>query len=174
MISIQVGCLRRRRKVKRRNKIMQLILDATAEELEELAKMAYVAQFVFDSSGTFSDGYKYPYTAVFDAALRKLNKAMLTLIPHSGLLEVDEQNNNVFTHTMEMEVHCKKVLDTFSNDSYLECICTELTRRDYKEKVGEEDDDMIIFGPGDVFTILYDNNMKELKANGLKRLRIEE
>jgi hypothetical protein len=151
---------------------MQLTIDATTEELEELAKMAYVAQFVFDSSGKFSDSYKYPYTALFDAALRKLNKALLPLIPHSKLLELDEQSDNVFTHTLEMEVHCKKVLDTFSNDSYLESICSEVTTRDYEEKTSQPAPEIIF--PGDVYSILYDNNMEELKQNGLKRLRIVE
>lgn len=153
---------------------MQLTLDATADELEELAKMAYVAQFVFDSSGEFSDSYKYPYTAVFEAALRKLNKALLPLIPESRLLEADEQSNNVFTHTIEMEIHCKKILDTFSEDSYLESICTELTRRDYIEKGGNPNTEEIILGLSEVYTILYNNNMAELKQYGLSRFKVEE
>jgi hypothetical protein len=151
---------------------MQLTIDATTEELEELAKMAYVAQFVFDSSGRVSKNYKYPCMAVFDQALRKLNKALLPLIPNAGLLEVDEKSDMVFTHTIEMEVHCNKIVEQFSRDTYLNSVCSELTRRDYREKTGHPSPGVIF--PGDVYSILYDNNMEELKQNGLKRLRIVE
>ncbi len=153
---------------------MQLILDAADEELEELAKMAYVAQFVFDSSGKYSNSYKYPGIEVFKVALRKLNKALLPLIQQSHLLEVDEQSNKVFTHTMEMEKICKKILDTFSKDCYLERVCTELTRRDYIEKGGNSYTEEIILGLNEVYTILYNNNMAELRQNGLSRFRVEE
>ena len=151
---------------------MQLTIDATTEELEELAKMGYVAQYVYDSSGKVSQNYKYPCMAVFEQALRKLNKALLPLIPHSSLLEIDEKREMIFTHTFEMEVHCTKIVEQFAEDTYIDRVCTELTRRDYIEQGGNSKP--VILGLSEVYTILYNNNMAELKANGLSRFKLEE
>ncbi len=153
---------------------MQLIIEANEEELEELAKMAYVAQFVFDSSGEHSTGYKYPHMQTVNSALRIINKALLPLIPHSHLLEVDGHNDNVFTHSIEMEKHCSKLIETYAKDCYLERICGELTTRDYIEKGGNPDTEQIILGVSEVFTILYNKNMAELKQYGLSRFRLEK
>ncbi len=149
---------------------MQLTIDATPEELEELAKMAYVAQFIFDSSGKFSTGFKYSNMPIFKQALRKINKALLQAMPDIEILELDEKNENVFTHSIKMEPACREILLQFSEDTYLNRVCTELTRRDYRKKTGQPTPEIIF--PGGVYSILYDNNMAELKANGLSNFTL--
>ncbi len=151
---------------------MQLIVDATADELEELAKMAYVAQFVFDSSGEFTTGYSYPKIKEFDAALRTLNKALLQALPNTKLLEIDEGNSNVFTHTIQMENECRPILQEFSNDTYIERVCTEITTRDYIEQGGTLETASSLYS--DVFKILYKRNKVELKQYGLSRFKLED
>ena len=40
---------------------MEVKFEASKAELIELSKMAYIAQYVVDSSGRFSTGYHYLY-----------------------------------------------------------------------------------------------------------------
>ena len=54
---------------------MELKIEASKDQLVQIAKMAYIAQYVIDSSGTFSKGYKYPDFELFQSALRQLNRA---------------------------------------------------------------------------------------------------
>lgn len=152
---------------------MEIKFEISKEELAELAKMAYVAQFVFDSSGKFSTGYKYPLMGTFDAALRVFNKMLWQHIPESGLVEIDEQHESVFTHTMQMEKQCNDVLNEFGSFDFLEKVCKQLTDRDYEEQYnGSANSSASI--TSDVYPILYDNNMEELQHNGFKRLRVVE
>ncbi len=152
---------------------MKIKFEISKEELAELAKMAYVAQFFFDSSGKFSTGYKYPHTVTFNAALRIFNKMLWQYIPESNLAELDEENEDVFTHTMQMEDDCYKVLNEYGNSEFLEKVCKQLTDRDYEEQYnGSANSSASI--TSDVYPILYDNNMEELQHNGFKRLRVVE
>jgi hypothetical protein len=149
---------------------MQVTFEASEDELEQLAIMTYIAQYVVDSSGKFSEGYQYPNIKIFYAALRLLNKALLQQLPNTPLLEIDERSQNVFIHTIEAENDCEKILKAFSEDSYLDVVCTEITQRDYIE-MGHSTNDVIL-GLDDVYTILYNNNMAELQKNGLSRFRL--
>jgi hypothetical protein len=151
---------------------MQVTFEATTAELEQLAKMAYIAQYVFDSSGKFSTGFKYPDMPVFDSALRILTKTLLQAMPGTELLEVDERSDNIFTHTIQMEEECGKILQEFGETVHFQKVCTELTRRDYIEKGGNPEDAVI--GHNTIYTILYNSNMAELKQYGLSRFKIEE
>lgn len=152
---------------------MEIKFEISKEELAELAKMAYVAQFVFDSSGKFSTGYKYPLMGTFDAALRTFNKMLWQNIPESGLMEIDEQHESVFTHTIQMENACNEVLNEYGNSEFLERVCKQLTDRDYEEQYNGIADSVASV-TGDVYRILYNNNMEELQQNNLRRLRIVE
>lgn len=152
---------------------MEIKFEISKEELAELAKMAYVAQFVFDSSGKFSTGYKYPLMDTFDAALRIFNKMLWQNIAESGLIEIDEQHESVFTHTMQMEQDCNEVLNEYGNFEFLERLCKQLTDRDYEEQYNGTPNSLESV-TSDVYRILYNNNMEELEQNNLKRLRIVE
>jgi len=149
---------------------MEVKFEASKEELEELAKMAFVAQFVFDSSGKFSDGYKYPFMKQFGAALRTVNKLLVQHIPESGLVEVDERSEQRFTHTIKMEEACEKVLLEFGESCFLEELCKQITDRDYTEKYKGSLEDVSSFS-SDIYHILHEGNMKELEENGVSRLR---
>ena len=64
-----------------------------------------------------------------------------------------------------MEVHCTKIVEQFAEDAYIDRVWTELTRRDCIEQRGNSKP--VILGLSELYTILYNNNMAELKANGL-------
>ncbi len=149
---------------------MEVKFEASKEELEELAKMAFVAQFVFDSSGKFSDGYKYPFMKQFEAALRTVNKLLVQHIPQSGLVEVDEISASKFTHTIQMEEACEKVLLEFGESCFLEELCKQITDRNYTEEYKGSLENAFTFS-SDVYRILYQNNEKELKESGVNKLR---
>ena len=150
---------------------MEIKFEASKEELAELAKMVYIAHFVVSSSGKFGLGYKYPLLNIFNAADRVLNKMLLQYIPESGLVEVDEQSDNIFTHTMQMEKECEAILNENKEDGFLERVCNELTNRDFIELYdGTPDSASRIVS--DVYQVLYDSNEKELKEHRLKRLKV--
>ncbi len=149
---------------------MELKLEATPEEFEQLAIMAFVAQFVIDSSGPFSKGYKYKDFDTMLTALRTLNKGLLQILPNTKILEVDGLSTRVFTHSIDMEDKGLPMLEQFMHNNYLEDVCSEITRIEYTQKTGLNAADEDTFQT-EVFHILYEQNMKELEANGLKNFR---
>lgn len=150
---------------------MEIKFEATKEELAEIAKISYVAQFVIDSSGKHGTGYKYPGIDTFNAALRIMNKMLCQYIPESGLVEADERNTDIFTHTIQMENECEPLLQEFGEFEFLDALCTKLAERDYAEQYKGLSNQITDIGV-DVFQILFDNNMEELSEYGLSRLRI--
>lgn len=153
---------------------MEVKFEATKAELIELAKMAYVADYVFDSSGHTSSGYRYLYMNEFAAALRVFNKMLVQHIGDTGLVEVDGNWSQVFTHTMLMEDECEKVLNQFKEECFADKVCTALTDRDYVEQYGAMQTEEGSQINSEAYHILYDNNMLEIQKHGLKRLRIQE
>lgn len=152
---------------------MEVKLDLTKDELVEIAKMTFLAQFVMDSSGTHSTDYKYPNLEKFLDVLRELNKTLLPYIKEYDLLEVDGRMPRVFTHTMRMEDEMAPVLEQFSDDSFLERICKAITDREYIEDYDGVNLGLQIIGDNGIYDILYQNNLKELKQNGLKNVRLQ-
>jgi hypothetical protein len=150
---------------------MKITFDLEKEELDQLAMMAYLAQFIVDSSGEFTTDYKYPKIENFKAMLRKLNKEILLAFPNTRYVEADEKNKAIFTHTLETENSAHLLLQQFTNEVYLERICSELSSRDYKEHGGTEYE---VLDMNVVFTSIYQNNMKELKEHGLKNFFINK
>jgi len=153
---------------------MEVKFEASKAELIELSKMAYIAQYVVDSSGRFSTGYHYLYLKEFESALRLFNKMLLQHIGDVGLLEVDEQSQDIFTHTMLMEDECQKVMAEFQKACFIEELCDGLTDRDHDEQYGVKMREGGFRIYDEAYQILHDKNMRELKTHGLKRLRIEE
>jgi hypothetical protein len=152
---------------------MEVKFEASKEELAELAKMAYVARFVFDSSGVFSTGYKYPNKDIFNLALRTFNKMILAYIPNSDYVEIDELDEELFINTMTIHEECEAVIDQYNEECFLEKVCLQLTNRDYTEQYGRTLNLQALL-TSDVYHILYNSNEEELLQHGLKRLRISE
>ena len=150
--------------------MMEITIEATKEELGQMAKMAYIGQYVADSSGQFSSGYQYPNIELLHDALRQLNKALYQAIPGSGLLEVDGNNRKVFTHTMLMEDTCRPMIEEFNDADFLNRVCTQLSNRDFEEQCGTPDDAYLV--PNAAYEAIYNNNMEALKNDGLKLLRL--
>ena len=88
-------------------------------------------------------------------------------------MEVDEQHESVFTHTMQIEDDCNEVLNEYGNFEFLERLCKQLTDRDCEEQYNGSPNSLAAV-TSDVYRILYDNNMEELQQNTLRRLRIVE
>jgi hypothetical protein len=151
---------------------MQITIDASKEELNQLAVMAYLAQYIVDSSGEYSKGYKYPEMEEYQSMLRKINKSILLNLPDTKMVEANENNSNIFVHTIETEDACELLKNQFENSIYLERICTEITRRDFIEQGGDYNNSSFLIS--EVFESIYNNNMKELKEYGLSRLKIVE
>jgi hypothetical protein len=97
---------------------MELTLNLEKEEFVELAKMIYIAQYVVDSSGPFSRGYKYPHFAALKNTQRRMNEALLQVIGNSGFVE-EEKNNfgEKYTHTIKMEQEMFDVLEEFIQEA---------------------------------------------------------
>jgi hypothetical protein len=144
---------------------MELKVELDENEIAEVAKMAYIARFVMGNSGRFSKNYKYPRMEIFTSALRQLNEAIADLIPERGLLEVDK--NSVYMHTIKMEDEMAPVLTQFTHDEFLESICVAISRREYAEEYGIEEDYTILEN-GSLYDTIYQNNWRELQKNGLK------
>ncbi len=151
---------------------MQITIDATKEELDQLAIMAYLAQYVVDSSGKYSTGYKYPKMAEYSSMLRKMNKEILIAMPDSKMIEADENTERIFTHTIKTKDECQLLKETFENSNYLERICTEISRRDFIEQGGDYNNAASIIS--ETFISIYDGNMRELQEYGLSRFKIIE
>ena len=122
------------------------------------------------SSKDTSEDYKYPEIKIFNAAIRSLYKALLELIPETGLIEVDEKADTVFTNSLLLEQECRLVINQFESDSILNCICKLITDRDYNEKGGDPMKAELFFEG--LYESIYNNNMLELQANGLSRYRL--
>jgi len=153
---------------------MQITLDMTDAQMLELAKIIYVANFVFDSSDArVSKGYAYPHMDTFNKTMRIVNKALMPYLRESRYLEVDEKSDITFTHTIKMEPECEKILNQFGEDDYHNRVCSAITRRDYAEQYGGDDEGGMYF-ENSPFDILYKHNMEELKEYGLDRFRIME
>ncbi len=74
---------------------------------------------------------------------------------------------------MQMGDYCYEVLNEYGNSEFLEKVCKQLTDRDYEEQNnGIANSSASI--TSDVYRILYDNNMEELRENELKQLRVVE
>lgn len=97
---------------------MELTLNLEKEEFVELATMVYIAQYVVDSSGIHSHGYKYPHFSVFKNTQRRMNQALLQVIADSGFVE-EEQNpmGEKYTHTIKMEQEMFDVLEEFIQEA---------------------------------------------------------
>jgi hypothetical protein len=150
----------------------KIIFEVTNEELDQLAVMAYLAQYVVDSSGKYSTGYKYPHMQDYLSMLRKINKEILLEMPKTEMVEADGSNEHIFSHTMKTEDTCQKLRDEFENSTYHDRICMEITRRDFIEQGGDRENSPSVYG--DLFISLHDNNMKESKEYGLSRFKIIE
>lgn len=148
---------------------MNLKIEATKGEIEEIAVMTYLSNHIVSSSGEFSDGYKYQNKDILHSVTRKLNKEILSKLPESKFVEADENSDSIFTHTIEMERHCQKILNQFYDEGILARICNEISKRDYFELYG--DDDFLVLDYNIKFSAIYENNMKELNEFGLKRFR---
>ena len=71
---------------------MELKIDGTKEELEQIAIMGYLANFILNGSKEDTALKNYPKLEVFNNTLRKVHKAILELIPDTEILEVDRYN----------------------------------------------------------------------------------
>ena len=149
---------------------MKLVIQASKEELEEIAKLAYLANIVVSNSNEKNKNYQYPDIAIFNSALRLLYKALLQHMPASGLIEIDENAGTLFTHTLLMEQQCSNMVNEYGEESFDNQLCTTITNRDYKEKGGDPAKAELFYNG--LYETLYNNNMIELKANGLGRFRI--
>ena len=78
---------------------MELKIEASQEELEQIAKMAYIAMYVVDSSGKFSTGYKYPDMELFNSALRQLSIGLYFLPFHRLAYPKPMNKAKKFLHT---------------------------------------------------------------------------
>jgi hypothetical protein len=157
---------------------MELKIELTKDEMAELAKMAYIAQYVMDSSGPHaqSSHYRYPNLPLFKNTLQLLYRAMLQQMPQTELLEVNEKNKTILS-SIKIENEIRPVFHQFEQDGFLSTICTAITDRDYTEEYGGGDDNSEgpapVMGDNSVYDILYQNNWKELKRNGLKNFRLQ-
>jgi hypothetical protein len=106
---------------------MQITIEGTKEEIEQLAVIGYIAQFVADSSmQTQSGRYLYPDKDILSSSIRKLNKAICLAIPESELVNIDEKSRRVFTHTLKTENICGSLLIEFAQDMFYEKIWGQL------------------------------------------------
>jgi ferritin-like metal-binding protein YciE len=152
--------------------MIKITLEATKEEFDQLAIMAYLAQYVVDSSGKYGTGYKYPKMEEYLSMLRKLNKEILLAMPDSEMVQANELHNRIFVHTIETENQCQLLKETFEKSGYLESVCTEISRRDFIEQGGDYDNATSIVS--EVFLSIYESNMRELEEFGLSRFKIIE
>jgi hypothetical protein len=153
---------------------MEIKFEATKAELIELAKMAYMADSVFECNVISSNGYQYLYKEEFISALRLFNKMLVQYIGDTGLVEANGNCPEVFTATILMENECERVLDEFKKECFADKVCDALTDRDYEELYGRMGPEGRSEINSEAYHILYDNNMLEIEKYGLKRLRIEE
>ena len=49
---------------------MELKIELDKNEIAELTKMSFIAQFVMSSSGVHSNGLRYPHMEIFTSTLR--------------------------------------------------------------------------------------------------------
>ena len=147
---------------------MELKIELDKNEIAELTKMSFIAQFVISSSGVSGHGDRYRHMEIFTSALRELDNAILPLIPERGLLEMD---NDRPMHTPKMEEEMMPVLKAFMQDTFLEQICTTVSRREYTEEYGMVED-ITMMTADSLYAIIYNNNWKELEKNGLKNFRL--
>lgn len=151
---------------------MQIKFDATKEELDQLAIISYISYHVMNSSGRFSTGYKYPKMEIFDTTLRKIYKAILEQDPKTKLAQINGNDDSVFTSNIETEQACHLLLEQYTDDVFLERICTEITERDFIEQGGQANNASSLVS--EIFASIYANNMRELKEYGLSRFKILE
>lgn len=149
---------------------MEVTFNFTEEELVELAKMTYVSQFVFDSSGRTSKGYKYPNTELFLHTLRLFNKTVLQYLPDNKYSEADEKSKKVFTHTMQMEEEMMPMMHNFIDEIVYNRICQAVTQQEHRELYNSEAHE--VYHEDSPYDILYKRNKKNLENNGLKNLRL--
>jgi hypothetical protein len=147
-------------------------LSLSPEELEELTRMVYIAQFVIDTSADV-----YATFPIMEALCEKINKLGYEFIPGSGLCEKalpDEAAAESYSHTIKMEEECQAVLDAFGDEVFYECISTQLADSDFIEKYGKVETETFYNTKAlyDSYFALESFYEEELRENGLSRLRV--
>gem|GEM_PF-3483796 len=146
-------------------------LNLTCEELEQLTRMIYLAQYVIDSSADV-----YEHKAAMKTLMEKVFQLGYEHIPVSGLCQksLDDEPDDLYSHTIKMEEEAEPVLQAFCDDVFYECISNELAWRDFKEKYGYVSSNTLWDNPvlNDYLESLKDFYLTELAENGLLRMRV--
>jgi hypothetical protein len=153
-----------------KSKTVQLSLSP--EELEELTKLVYIAQFVISASEDV-----YSSLRIMESLREKINKLGYEYMPESGLCEKalpDEDKSESYSHTIKMEEECEAVLQAFGDELFYETISKELTDRDFIEKYGKVETETFYKTKAlyDSYFAIESFYEEELRENGLSRLRV--
>ena len=168
MLQIQAALFIIKNRTMKKGKMQLLLSD---DELQELARLLYLAQFVVDSSHDV-----YDRKELMNSLLEKVNNLAFERLEITVGRDVQTSSRNVrfFSFIQNMEEESYSVLQAFGDELYYENISEELADRDFKEKYGHVETEALFFNKS-----LYESleNLRyfyrtELEENSLSRLRL--
>ena len=137
---------------------MELKINFTKEELEQVNIMAYLAKHMLSQSDKYSQGYKYTNHNIFEKTVEKINTSILETISKEEILATESE--------------CLKIIKQYNHESLNEVICKIITERDYEEQGGTYSNPNYFLE--EKYKLIYNYNISEIELNGLQRFRIVE
>jgi len=151
---------------------MKITLDFNKEEIEELAKMVYIAQCVVGRSDRYPElEVNYPQMAVFEKTAEAVYKVCFEAAPESILYSDEGYNSEAtYNHTVKMEDELDDLMESFVEQNQTINICDAITQRLYTNLKGGEDDKADF----ELWEGIFESTKQKIKTRGLKNLYFKD
>lgn len=148
---------------------MERVLNLSDEELAALAKLVYLGEYVAGCCGVFSEE-DFSDSQVFGNACRTVYKMAMEQLPDKDIVEADETYKRIFRLSEHQTKEMNAVMDAFREENFRVLVCISATDAEHDAVYGPrmEKDGRCTKEYGE----LYVKNLREIKANDLKNLRL--